>query len=93
MVNRIVWLEEDEKENIKRFDLSFRKAKEAILNSMSLKISNIHSDYTYVGPNEELSEIYLVYVIKDENLSRIVMARRANEKESEQFFNKIKGLL
>jgi uncharacterized DUF497 family protein len=93
VIKKIVWMEDDEKENINRYDLSFQKAKETILNSMTLTIANIHGDFTYVGPNEELSEIYLVYAINDEGLTRIVMARRASDEESQQFFNKIKGLL
>ena len=93
VVKQFVWMDDDEKENIKRYDLSFQKAKQAILNSMSLRVPNIHGDFTYIGPNEDLSEIYLVYAINDDDFSRIVMARRASKKESEQFFNKIKGLL
>ncbi len=92
MSKSIVWLTEDEAENLHRYDLSFRKAQEAILNGMTLKVANIHGDYAYIGPNDELTEIYFVYAIADQGFCRITTARRATEKEIKNFFSKIKGL-
>jgi hypothetical protein len=41
---------------------------------------------------KEFQVIKQIVWMDDDDFSRIVMARRASEKESEQFFNKIKGL-
>lgn len=89
----IVWLPEDESKNLHLYDLSFSKAKEAILNSMTLRLRNIDGDYTYIGPNDDLSEIYLVYAIADQGFTRIKFARRATPNEVKGFFDKIKGIV
>ncbi len=93
MQKNIVWLPEDESENLRLYDLSFSKAKEAILNSMTLRLRNIDGDYTYIGPNDDLSEIYLVYAIADQGFIRITFARRATPNEMKEFFDKIKGIV
>ena len=92
MKKSIVWIAEDESENLHLYDLSFSKAKETILNSMTLKLRNIDGDYTYIGPNDELTEIYLVYAVADDGFIRITYARRATPDEMKGFLTRLREL-
>lgn len=88
---RVAWLNEDEKENISKYDLSFDLAKQIIMNNLSIAVENIHGDYSYVGLTDDMLEVVYVYCIFEDGITRIVMARRATSTEKNVFFDFISG--
>jgi uncharacterized DUF497 family protein len=89
----IAWLQEDEIENIRRYDLGFNRAKEVLLNTVTIKLPNISGDSIYIGLTEDLSDVLYVYCKSDDGFRRIVVARRANKKEKDAFFASIARFL
>lgn len=87
----IVWIPEDELENIKRFDLSFHTAKEVIENQASVRLTNLAGGGTYIGVNADLSEVLYVYCARSEEFIQILFARRATREEADAFFNHLRG--
>ncbi len=83
----VAWSYEDELSNIKAFKVNFKEAREVILNSSSLKLRNIHKDYTFIGPVDGLSKILAVYCMKDDGFRRILTARKAILKEENAYFS------
>lgn len=88
---RVAWLNEDEKENISKYDLSFDLAKQVILNELSLALDNVHGDYSYIGLTDDMLEVVYVYCIFEDGITRIVLARRATSIEKNSFFDVISG--
>jgi hypothetical protein len=88
---RVAWLLEDEKVNISKYDLDFTLAKQIIINNMSITVSNIHGDNSYIGLTDDMKEVLYVYCIDEDGFSRIVMARRASTLEQNAFFDLISG--
>lgn len=86
----IAWLQEDEIENIRRYDLGFSRAKEAILNQASLAIPNTAGDAAYVGLTDDLKDVLYVYCAKNEGYRQILFARRASKGETNTFFDNLK---
>lgn len=89
----IAWLQEDEIENIRRYDLGFKRAKEVLLNTATIKLPNISGDSVYIGLTEDLLDVLYVYCKKDDGFRRIVVARRATNKEKDTFFASIARFL
>lgn len=83
---RIAWTEEDELENIKIFKVSFKEAREVVINKASFAINNLSSDFLFIGPTEILDKILVVNCVKEGSIRRIVYARLANKKEQDTFF-------
>ncbi len=88
---RIVWIAEDEQENIKRFDLSFHPAKEVIENQASIRLTNLARGGTYIGVNADLSEVLYVYCALSDEFIQILFARRATREEADAFFHHLRG--
>lgn len=81
----IAWLQEDEMENIRRYDLGFNRAEEAVLNQASLVIPNTVGDAAYVGLTDDLKDVLYVYCAKNEGFRQILFARRASEAKRTYF--------
>lgn len=83
----VAWSYEDELVNIEKFKIGFKEAREVVLNASSLKLRNIHKDYAFIGPVDDLGKILLVYCINEDRLRRILTARKASAKEENSYFN------
>ena len=87
MVIRVVWTNEDERENILTFGIDFTLACQTVKNPSSLKIENLKNDYVFIGPTDSLSKILVVYCKLEEGFRKIEWARNASIKESNAYFN------
>jgi uncharacterized DUF497 family protein len=85
----IAWLLEDELANIRQFDLSFEKAKEVLLNTVSLRLPNIAGDSVYVGLTDDMKHVLFVYCKREDKFRKIILARRASKHERDAFFESI----
>lgn len=88
---RVAWLKEDEEKNIRKYGLSFSQANEVINNELTLKVRNVHNDYTFIGFTDDLIEVLYVYCINDQSIRRVISIRKATMNEKNALFLKIAG--
>jgi uncharacterized DUF497 family protein len=91
MTKKVAWMPEDETSNLLRYDLNFTLAKQVVLNPLTVALVNVHRDFSYIGFCDDLSTLAYVYCIREEEFTRIVLARRASRTEQVEFFRIIRG--
>lgn len=84
---RVIWNHDEEQENILKFGVNFREAKEVVLNASSLKLRNLYKDFQFIGPVNDLSKILVVNCIPEEGFRKVRWARKASLKEQNAYFN------
>lgn len=84
---RVAWNKEEEIENIKKYSVDFKIAKEVVLNSSSLRVHNVLKDFNFIGPVDDLSKILVVATILEGEYRKIRLARKATPKEESAYFN------
>lgn len=82
---RFEWGSEKEATNIKKHRVSFDDAKEALNCGMVVVLKETHQSgeerFVYIGLSKKLNVLVVVIAYPDENVTRIISARKANKKE------------
>ena len=91
MEKPVIWLPEDEKENVSRYGITFEQANEVVENQSSFMVANIHGDYLFIGLDYAMEVVIKVYCIDDDGFRRIKRAERANASEADAYFAKLAG--
>lgn len=82
----VAWSSSDEYANIERYGICFKEAREVVLNTSSLKIKNVLGDYSFIGPNNNLSKVLVVFCKNERGLRKIINARMASKNEENAYF-------
>ena len=83
----VAWSYEDEISNWEKFNIDFKQARQVVLNASSLKVANIHKDFTFIGPVDDLTLILIVYCKKEEGFRKITWSKNASRNEKNAYFN------
>ncbi len=79
------WDSQKEKTNIKKHGIAFQQAKEALQSAMVVvlkeDLDSGEERYVYLGMCKKLNILVVVVAYPDENITRIISARKANKKE------------
>jgi uncharacterized DUF497 family protein len=82
---RFDWDSEKESANIKKHSVSFEDAKEAFNCGLVVVLKETHQNgeerFVYIGLSKKLNVLVVVVAYPDENVTRIISARKANKKE------------
>lgn len=84
---KVAWNKDEEAQNLKTYGISFKLAKEVIMNSSSLKVSNLERDFVFIGPTDDLGKVLVVNCKLEDGFRKIRWARRASPKEEDGYFN------
>lgn len=82
---RFEWDSDKEATNIKKHRVSFEDAKEAINCGIVAVLKETHQSgeerFVYIGLCKKLNVLVVVAAFPDENVTRIISARKANKRE------------
>lgn len=82
---RYEWDTEKEKTNLRKHGIAFQQAKEALQSGIIVVLKEDSNSgeqrYVYLGMCKKLNILVVVVAYPDENITRIVSARKANKKE------------
>lgn len=82
---RFEWDSDKESVNIKKHSVSFEDAKEALNCGLVVVLKETHQNgeerFVYIGLSKKLNVLVVVVVYPDENITRIISARKANKRE------------
>jgi uncharacterized protein len=82
---RYDWDSDKEFTNIKKHKVSFQDAREALNCGIVLVLKETHQNgeerFVYIGLCKKLNVLVVVVAYTDENVTRIISARKANKKE------------
>jgi len=83
---RFEWDSGKEATNIKKHRVSFDDAKEALNCGIVVVLKETHQNgearFVYIGLCKKLNVLVVVVAFPDENVTRIISARKANKRES-----------
>lgn len=82
---RYEWDTEKEKTNLRKHGIAFQQAKVALQSGIIVVLKEDSNSgeqrYVYLGMCKKLNILVVVVAYPDENITRIVSARKANKKE------------
>lgn len=84
----ITWDNRKNESNFKKHGVWFEEAQTVILNSLTLMAPNKHSDgdrMEYLGFSTDHKLLYVVTVERDEEIIRIISARKATSDERKKY--------
>jgi uncharacterized DUF497 family protein len=87
------WDHSKEKLNISKHGISFSEAREALTCGLVIVLreddSKIESTFVYLGMCKKLNVIVVVVTYPEEEITRIISARKANKKERKFYEEKL----
>ncbi len=82
---RFVWDSDKKKTNIRKHRVSFEDAEEALNCGLVVVLKEAHQKgeerFVYIGLSKKLNVLVVVVAYPDEDVTRIISARKANERE------------
>ena len=82
---RYEWDTQKEKINLRKHGIAFQQAKEALQSGIVVVLKEDSNSgeqrYVYLGICKKLNILVVVVAYPDENITRIISARKANKKE------------